>query len=135
MKPRTNKRTGWQAALKYRVIELLGMDVKLYTETIELLGYDFAWHYTNHDEFSVRYLTRATSYWEWWKKQWQLREECFLEEFKGYAGTGSENELREFWLDEHQPVKVESYPGPWVFEESYRLMLEEVNNEKGGLLL
>lgn len=116
------------------ILNLLGITHDTYSTTVEQLGYGFAWHYTQHNEWSVNYLTKAAAYWNWWKKQWQLRDEVFVVEHTAYANTGSENELLELWLDHHDPQQVECYPSAFILQQAWTQMVEEVDKEKGGVL-
>ena len=46
------------------ILNLLGITHDTYSTTVEQLGYGFAWHYTQHNEWSVNYLTKAAAYWK-----------------------------------------------------------------------
>ena len=120
--------------IREQVIALLLISEETFAGIVEQLGYDFAWHYTMHDDWSVKYLTFSKSYWNWWKSQWNLRDELFLLEMEAYKNTGSENILMDMWLDHHSPKHVASYPDKFILQEAYQLMLEEVNKEKEGQL-
>jgi hypothetical protein len=127
MKPETRN-------LKLETIALIGLSEKAYNEAVEQLGYEFAERYTLHNEWSVNYLTRSAAYWNWWKKQWNLREEVFYTEYADYAGAGAENELFELWLQHHSPDHVEGYPSPYIIQRAWEEMINNVDKEKGGVL-
>jgi len=79
-------------------------------------------------------MTRTAAYWRWWNKLQYLRDETFLIEMEGYAGTNSEKELMELWLDANSPEEIEVRPTKQVLQSTYQLMLEAVDKERNGQL-
>lgn len=122
-------------SVKERIIALLNLSEENYAAIVEKYGYDFAWYYTQQHEWSVVYLTRSAAYWNWWKRLWETRDEVFLKDMEAYLNTNSEAHLQELWFDHHMPNEIDSVPTKYVLQESYRLMLEDVNEEKKGLLI
>ena len=120
--------------IKPAILKLIGITELVYAQLVEDLGYQFARHYTLGNEWSVNYLTKTAAFWAWWRSQWQLRDEVFIADYNDYAGTGSENNLFEWWLESHTPQKVESYPSRYIIQQAWALMVEEVDQEKGGKL-
>lgn len=120
--------------IKAQLCKLLGISDETYAGIVEKLGYDFAWHYTQHHKWSVQYMTRTAAYWRWWNKLQYLRDETFLIEMEGYAGTNSEKELMELWLDANSPEEIEVRPTKQVLQSTYQLMLEAVDKERNGQL-
>lgn len=135
MKTKTqNAPSLFQEQLRKELFALLELSHDAWAGIVEKHGLAFAWHYTLHDEWSVNYLTKTASYWNWWKRQWNVRDEIFLEEYRSYARSGSAPELLELYLDHHQPEEVESYPCRYIMDEAWQLMLEDVSREKEGKL-
>lgn len=117
-----------------QVCALLNISMANHSGIFIRMGYDYAIRFTMQQEWSAGYLTNNGGYWAWYKKEWLLREELFLNEFKQYAGVNGHNEMFDMWLDHHTPEGMKSTPPGNVIDEAQKQMLADVQRVKEELL-
>jgi hypothetical protein len=112
--------------VQLQVLKLIQLSPEAYTGIVEKQGYDYAWHYTDHNEAAVKCLSLTASYWKWWLRQWEIRDEVFVAEFESYKGMNEQQLLLELYLDHHSPQSIISRPSKSVLDDALDVMKSQL---------
>lgn len=110
---------------KLAIMNLLKLTEMEYAVAVERFGYSYARYYCSGCESSVAYVTRTSSFWKWWMRHFDIRDEIFLHDYLPYAGTNTVNTLREYWNETHQPEVVEGK----IPDHTWQNMLAKIDDE------
>lgn len=110
-----------------RILILLGYSPQGYNQMIELAGYKWLdRNFTADSKLKNIYVT-SKRFWQWWNKQWDLRDNDYLNEtslrYIDEPLTGEELQIAlGFFVEKHIISSLEIFPNKWVREEVYSLM-------------
>lgn len=96
-------------------------------------GLAYLRHYIPTDKWGQDMLQRSRLFWNWWKNQWLLRDECFLAVGKEILTNAVSTEnLRRLYFHDHNPATLASeiYPNRTVLDESYNQMIHSIHTEE-----
>lgn len=62
-----------------KVCELLSWPPEKYAEFMFETGIEYLEMFCNNDKPLARQLSRKKEFWNWWKNQWEIRDEWFIE--------------------------------------------------------
>lgn len=110
---------------KPNIMHLLQMDELQYAEEVEQFGIVYAKFYCYQIKGEAELMIQTKSYWEWWKKHFDIRDEIFLKDFGCYADTTVVNYLRLMWAEQHQPERLTGKIPTIVWDEILKNLKQE----------
>lgn len=108
-------------------MRLLRLSEQEYAEAVEAFGYRYVRFNCNNCPNAELYLTRTRAFWKWWMRQFDIRDEVFLQTYGEYTAPDCLPWLRQYWLQHHAPEAVH----PWVPDAVWQHMLDLIDAELG----
>jgi len=125
--------------------QLLLQAMRMHEDKYNTVMYETAIQYLttilDGDTWAFDKLTKTKMFWEWWKRQWERRENSFSQIHQLYKIDAKDyNEvseiIHELWLEVHSIESLNIYPNNVVMEATYREMIGEAiggdERKKGG---
>lgn len=112
-------------SLQQRICKLMHWDDEDYALFQYETGLQYLAEYIPNDRFGAEQLTRSKVYWNWWKNQWAMRDEAFIEMVKPHWRY---DDIVYVYLDEHNPSILigTTHPSAVVLNQSYAEMIQQV---------
>ena len=122
------------AATKYdqiqqQILTLLRWDATQHGQFIYDCGLSFLNYYIKDESpYIISCILRSRIFWNWWKLEWYTRDQAYATHFYKLMHMDCNHEL---YFDLHDPKTLAHaiYPNGVVLEESYALMINELNKE------
>lgn len=110
--------TNFLVEQQVKICELVAITAEDYRMVVFNTGVDLIHYQLNNTALADKILASET-YWQWYMNQFAIVDEHFIFKFT-YEGTSIKirEDLKGLWFADHQPEKLEYYPGPAVFKES-----------------
>jgi hypothetical protein len=129
-------------SLKQRVCELLQWTDEEYAAFQYETGLAYLKGYIPYDSYGADQLSRSRTFWNWWKNQWQQRDEKFLnycrvrnERLAFHNMTLIPEDAKTFYEEEHNPAILigTTHPNAIVLNQTYaemiQLIIDDVNEK------
>lgn len=91
-------------------------------------GLDYLYLVSNGDTEVFAMLEQSRTFWNWWRNQWQLRDEAFVSSCIDVIHTDNRRRIYGS-MHNAQNIYNDITPNRTVFEESYAEMIGKVNKE------
>ncbi len=102
-------------------------------------GEEFLQHKLGKDHYSIPWMTRSKAFWQWWKNQWNLRDDVFFEDsqFMEFIPDTNLEEPLYYFFDRvhlayrahHSVARLQIIPSNAVLADSWNLMIGEMMQE------
>lgn len=120
----TNTITQQQAAIarnQARVIDLLHWNPALYAMLVYNAGLQYLVAYIGNNEAAIDQLTARAEFWNWWKNQWNIRDEVFITEWDGLEDSIPCRDLESIYKGLHnaQVLACEIHPPRVVYGNQF----------------
>lgn len=115
--------------IQQQVIKLLGWTEQQYSNYVFETGFAYLNHYLpDESHYIITCMTRSMVFWNWWKLQWHFRDQVFTESYYKLMRLDC---VEDIYHDLHDAKTLASsiYPNGVALEESYAIMINELNNE------
>lgn len=70
------------SSVKQQIVQLLQTREEGHSQHVYNSGLRYLRHYCGNDHKAIDFLTRSKLFWNWWKRQWGLRDEVFITSLK-----------------------------------------------------
>lgn len=84
-----------------RVIDLLHWNPALYAMQVYNTGLQYLVAYIGNDEAAIDQLTARKEFWNWWKNQWNVRDDAFINEWDGLEDSIPRRDLESLYKELH----------------------------------
>ncbi len=100
-----------------RVIDLLHWNPALYAMQVYNAGLQYLVAYIGNDEAAIDQLTARKEFWNWWKNQWNVRDDAFINEWDGLEDSIPRRDLESLYKELHNPkvLACEIHPPKIVY--------------------
>lgn len=106
------------ATIRRQIIELLHLDEDKFHHTIYETGMLYL-HAYFADEAVIDFVSRRKEFWNWWKNQWFIRDQVFVESLElSYVSLSYRHALYEA-LHNPQVLAAEIFPGRVVLGNDF----------------
>lgn len=110
-----------------RVMWLLHWDEEQYCWFKYKCGLAYLHAYLPGDEYIIAQMERSAYYWSWWKNQWTLREELYLDEAEDLTKRSIDYRIASYrGIHEPKYLASEIHPNAAIMEESYMNMMQDL---------
>lgn len=103
------------------ITQLLRISDDQYSRFVYETGIAFAEDFYGKDDWQmITLITGSKEYWKWYKNQFRQIDELFVHRYG--MSEAEPKMLRAIWENDHQPDKLDAFPGKLVvFEEMQQL--------------
>ena len=111
------------------VMQVLKWNEQDYADNVYNCGLAYLQYYIGDESMLIiSQIQKSKTFWNWWKKHWEKRDENFLSVVNNCVGS---YEWPEVYLELHDPrtLAEEIYPTGAVLGESYDNMMQELQKE------
>lgn len=118
------------SAIQNRIIDLLQWDDGRYEKYVFECANAYLYAYIkNEAEEVINQIKRSKDFWNWWKLQWQARDEAFI---ASIIQPIKKDVARQLYQYLHCPATLaaELYPAGEVLGESYAAMIGQLNKRE-----
>lgn len=104
-----------------RIIDLLRWNLATYSAFMYECGLKFLEKYIGSDEEAINLLTPRQEFWNWWKLQFNARDEAFISEWDGLEDHTPVADMRQLYKDIHNPAVLacEIHPPKQVYGKEF----------------
>lgn len=115
-------------ASKERIMRLLEWSELQYCEFQYRMGLEYLQEYIPDDPDGIAWLERHRVFWAWWRNQWTLRDESYLDSKIATVGI---RHRRNIYTELHNPraLAMGITPPAVVLDDSYAQMIQETFKE------
>ena len=133
MRPAVKKQTHLQQRMttsqrcQKRIMRLLHWDEEQYCWYKYQHGLDYLHELHNGDQYIIAQMECSAIFWSWWKNQWTLREEVYLDEADMFERIHLDYRLASYdALNNVKELATDIHPNGVVMDESYDSMMQEL---------
>lgn len=111
-----------------RICTALGWTDEEYSTCMYEMGLTYLQEYTQQDAEAIKEIENSQIYWNWWKNQWSLRDDQFVQALEY---TLKQDTLRIMYAGLHNPYALarEFDPNGKIMGESYAVMIAELTKD------
>lgn len=115
-------------ASKERIMRLLEWSELQYCEFQYRMGLEFLQEYIPGDPYGIAYLERHRVFWAWWRNQWTLRDEIYL---NSDISTVRLRHRQNIYIQNNNPRALAQgiTPPALLLDDSYAQMIQETFKE------
>lgn len=114
--------------IQQQVLQLIGWDEQQYTQFIYDCGLAYLQAVINDEsEYIASFIRRNEIYWNWWKMNWEMRDQEFIEQCYGWdEGIASRVEVYKI-INDPRTLAASIYLNGQVLQNSYAVMIEDLH--------
>lgn len=86
-----------------RICDLLQWQPVVYSNHIYNTGLAYLEEYFSQERSAINELMPRAEFWNWWKNQFNIRNDAFINEWDGLESTITVHDLRKIYSDLHNP--------------------------------
>lgn len=111
-----------------RVTDLLKWPVDEYAVFIYNTGLEFMRSYFRGDKLAIQRMEVHAGFWNWWKNEWNFRDDSFIESMDGWEYKFSDKWFRNIYKDYHnvRVLAAELSIPPAVYPEGFTIIKKEM---------
>lgn len=108
--------------------DLLKWPVDEYAVFIYNTGLEFMRSYFRGDKLAIQRMEVHAGFWNWWKNEWNFRDDSFIESMDGWEYKFSDKWFRNIYKDYHnvRVLAAELSIPPAVYPEGFTIIKKEM---------
>lgn len=115
--------------IQQQIQQLIGISAEAFAHMQFENAYEFLQLYIGNDDWSISYITNTSTFWNWWRMQWQHRDEAFLQLMNRQIEAGKPA-LQKYYKRMHNPNFLACEPPTALIHLSYARMSKQMIKER-----